>query len=340
VPDPGLRAVKIETVQSASVSTLHFLGTVRQHERADLSFESRGRVARVDVDVGDSVLRGQVLAMLDIAPANLRLRQAQANVSAALAEVAERRLQFEQQQALFADRTISSVVLESARVAYQTAVSQLQVTRSIEELARREVRHGAIVAPFDGRVVARTAQPFTDVSEGQVVLQVEGRNGTEIVAMLPTTDAAELEAGAPALARLGETSITSWRLALEHLSSRTDSGSLVQAIFRVDDPNARLQSGTIATVVIPDPKAESVPNVPADALLIGSSSREAHLFIYDSKRGRVTAREVALGEMRNGRVLIESGLLVGEQVVVAGAPFLADGQAVTVFQPTTRLSRR
>jgi multidrug efflux pump subunit AcrA (membrane-fusion protein) len=80
--------------------------------------------------------------------------------------------------------------------------------------------------------------------------------------------------------------------------------------------------------------------VPADALLIGSSSREAHLFIYDSKRGRVTAREVALGEMRNGRVSIESGLSVGEQVVVAGAPFLAEGEAVTVFQPSTMLSRR
>jgi multidrug efflux pump subunit AcrA (membrane-fusion protein) len=96
----------------------------------------------------------------------------------------------------------------------------------------------------------------------------------------------------------------------------------------------------IATVLLPVPKAESVPNVPADALLMGSSGREAHLFIYDSKHGRVSGREVALGKVRNGRVLIESGLLVGEQVVVAGAPFLAEGQAVTVFQPTTRLSRR
>ncbi len=140
--------------------------------------------------------------------------------------MAERRLQFEQQQALFAGRIISSTALESAHAAYQIAVSQLQVARSTLRLARREVKNCAIVAPFDGRIVARMAQPFADVAEGQAVFQVEGRDNQQVVVMVPATMATELKLGVPALARLDETSATSEHLVLEHLSSHADNGSL------------------------------------------------------------------------------------------------------------------
>jgi signal transduction histidine kinase len=78
--EPIERAVKIERVRGTSADAAPLLGTVRHHDRTDLSFESRGRIARIDVDVGDPIRRGQILATLDMAPARLRLRQAEANV--------------------------------------------------------------------------------------------------------------------------------------------------------------------------------------------------------------------------------------------------------------------
>jgi membrane fusion protein, multidrug efflux system len=78
--EPIERAVKIERVRGTSADAAPLLGTVRQRDRTDLSFESRGRIARIDVDVGDPIRRGQILATLDMAPARLRLRQAEANV--------------------------------------------------------------------------------------------------------------------------------------------------------------------------------------------------------------------------------------------------------------------
>jgi multidrug resistance efflux pump len=66
-----------------------------------MSFEGSGRIASIAVDVGDTVRRGQTLARLDPEPAQLKLQQARADVSAANAQKAERELNFRQQQALF-----------------------------------------------------------------------------------------------------------------------------------------------------------------------------------------------------------------------------------------------
>ncbi len=338
VAEPIERAVKIERVRSASADTAQLLGTERQHDRADLSFESGGRIARIDVDVGDPIRQGQIIATLDTAPAKLRLQQAEANVDAAAAQLAERRLQLDQQQALFADRMVSATVLESARSAYQSAVSQLRVARSNLKLAQREVRNSAIVAPFDGRIVARRVQPFADVAEGQVVLQVEGQHDREIEVMVPATMAAELTPGMHALARIDASSARTVPVVLTHISVRTDNGFLVQAVFHIDGADPALNSGTIVTVQLPNRATEGLPTVPPEALLMGSSGRQAELFVYN-KNGRVTRRAVTLGAMINGRVLVQSGLSMGERVVVAGAPFLVDGQAVTVFQSASQLSR-
>jgi RND family efflux transporter MFP subunit len=340
LPKPDARAVKIGTVQGASARTLQLLGTVRQHESATLSFESQGRIAQIDVDVGDSFHRGQVLAALDRAPSNLRLQQAAANVSAATAQFAEWKLQFDQEQALFADHIVSSTALESASAAYQVAHSKVSVTHSNLALARREVSGTAIVAPFDGRVVARAAQPFAEVEQGQTILQVEGRDYLEVVVRVPTTLAAELRPGFHAFAQLHETSSVSTDIVLTHLSDHADNDSRVQAIFQVNGDDAILQSGTIVSVRLPDRASETLPTVPADALLMESTARQAHLFIYDGKSGHVTERKVTLGQMVNGDVQVQSGISVGESIVVAGAPFLADGQAVMVFQPATQLSPR
>jgi hypothetical protein len=48
-PESPVRAVKIEMGQGASANTSQLLGTVRQHEKTNLIFESQGRIAHIDV---------------------------------------------------------------------------------------------------------------------------------------------------------------------------------------------------------------------------------------------------------------------------------------------------
>lgn len=62
------------------------------------------------------------------------------------------------------------------------------------------------------------------------------------------------------------------------------------------------------------------------------------MFVYQPKTGVVLRRDVTLGMIEDERMQIRSGLKPGEQVVVAGAAFLSDGQKVLPFRSNSRLS--
>ncbi|MGR5437883.1 efflux RND transporter periplasmic adaptor subunit, partial [Vibrio owensii] len=109
---------------------------------------------------------GQVLARLDESPARWRLNKVEADRAAAAATAVERRAQLQQQEALARDKIISQTALESARAAHQLAQSQLAAADAALATARRDLALTHITAPFDGEIVARLTQPFSDVAPG------------------------------------------------------------------------------------------------------------------------------------------------------------------------------
>ncbi|WCM23652.1 efflux RND transporter periplasmic adaptor subunit [Paraburkholderia bryophila] len=333
------KPVKTEVVgaEKALASTDSFVGTLRARQRSDLSFEAAGRVVAILVDVGDRVRAGQVLARLDESPARWRLNKAEADRAAAAATVVERRTQLQQQEALALDKIISQTALESARAAGQLAQSQLATADAALATARRDLAFTHITAPFDGEIVARLTQPFSDAAPGQAILQIQAGNALEVVAMLPDSIAATLSSGASAQ---GKSDTESFPITLERLSARSDNGSLVQAIFHVPQSGAaskHLRSGGVVSVELPNRNALNAITVPAPAVMWGDKPGQATVFVMD-QAGKLQRRTVQAGTAVQpaGRVTVSQGLTAGDRVVVAGTAFLHEGQLAHA-QPTQTL---
>jgi RND family efflux transporter MFP subunit len=332
------RPVKVEVVGTGSVATHEsFVGTLRARQRADLSFETPGRIATIAVEVGDRVRAGQLLARLEEAPAKWRLEKAQADHAAAVAALAERATQLQQHEALAKERIVSATALESVQVQHRQAMSQLQAADAALALARRDLSLARITAPFDGEIVARSAQPHGDVGAGQPVLQIEAGRALEVVAMLPGSVAARLSPGDAASASEGQRAMP---LKLERISARSESGSLVQAIFRVEGPADGLRSGSVVSVALPRSGATAL-SVPASAVVYaGDGRRSASVFVLDTKKQQLSRRTVVLGDalLPDGRLQITEGLASGDQVVVAGTAFLTEGQRAVKHEAQTLLN--
>ncbi len=71
------------------IQEVNVTGTLKAAETADLSFERSGKVASIDVKIGDRVTRGQNLIELTNADLLAQLTQAEANVKSQAARVAE-----------------------------------------------------------------------------------------------------------------------------------------------------------------------------------------------------------------------------------------------------------
>lgn len=331
---PTLVKTEILTPVATGFET-SFVGTLRASQRSELSFESNGRISDISVEVGDRVRAGQVLAQLDPAPLLWRLDKAKAEHRAAIAALHERKLQLEQQEVLAREQIISPTALATTRAAERQANSQFEVASAALHQAERDMRLARITAPYDGEVVGRLAQPNSEVVSGQPILQLQGGRALELLAMLPDRIAATLSIGATATAIADGTTLA---LTLERLSARSEQGSLVQALFRVDRAPQSVRAGSLVELHLKATDVSTAITLPASALLPGVQPGNATVFVLPPS-GKLQQRKVETGTelLPNGRISVNRGLVAGERVVVAGAPFLREGQLATVLAPQTLL---
>ncbi len=317
---------------------MRLTGVVRQRQRAALAFESSGRLMALSVDVGALVQKGQVLAKLDDEPARLRLKQAQASVATSLAQALERKRNYQRQQSLFASGSVAQSVVEQAETAWQDASAQQQRAAADLALARREVERVRLIAPFAGRVVARQVEPYSEVATGQVVLEIESDDSRQILAAVPVAQALKMTPGGRATAWMASQPTVALDLVLESLSQRADNGLTQTAIFRVEDAGEPLPSG-VSVLVQLNSESSRAMTIPMQAVMVGDRYSKAQVFVYQPGQGKVSLRNIALKSVWQGRAVIDSGLAEGEQIVVSGVAFLTDGLAVSLFQPSTRLTQ-
>ncbi|BDB20807.1 hemolysin D [Pseudomonas sp. CYM-20-01] len=337
VSQPAVRSVKITTVHAAEADAAPLTGVVRQRQRAALAFEGAGRLVTLNVDVGDTVKQGQVLASLDTAAVRLRLKQSQAALFASVAQTGERKRNKVRQQQLFTQGSVAASAVEQAEAAWQAAVAQQTADEAALDLVRRDQRQGQLIAPFDGRVVARPAQLYSELSPGQVVMELEAGGAFQVIVQIPVEQAAGLKPGDHAVAADPAAPGSTLPLVLEGLSARAQNGLLQSARFRLNARDLALPSGVNLNVRLVAP-AEPALSIPTQALRMGGDASQVQVFVYDPTQGKVALRDITIGLIDQGRVAIDNGLKGGEQVVVTGVAFLSDGQPVNLLAPSSRLS--
>ncbi|CTP91094.1 efflux transporter periplasmic adaptor subunit [Xanthomonas translucens pv. arrhenatheri] len=338
-PPDTPRAVKLEAVGSSDgTDGSRFVAQVRQAQRAELGFEGGGRIASIEVDVGDRVRQGQILARLDPQPTRLHVEQADANVASASADLRQQQTQLAQQQAMFEDGAASSTSLTAAKTAFASAQARLRSAQADLALARRGLRQAELRAPFDGSVVARLQQPDANVAAGQPVLQVEGQGHAQLTVALPASLASALRPGQAASAYRADAPERALPLQLRSVSDRLDGGATVQALFESGaDDAVRLRSGENLLLALPRGAPRSL-SVPLSALVPSMANGKPMVFVYQDSNASVRRRQIVTGNAEGDRVQVRQGLRAGERIVAAGAAFLSDGQTVVPFRPATRLS--
>jgi RND family efflux transporter MFP subunit len=334
---PAVRSVKVTAVHVAEADATPLTGVVRQRQRAELAFEGAGKLVTLNVDVGDAVKQGQVLASLDTAVVQLRLKQAQATLFASVAQTGERKRNKVRQEQLYAQGSVAASAVEQAEAAWQAAIAQQAANEAALDLVRRDQRQGQLVAPFNGRIVARRAQLYSELSPGQVVMELEASGSLQVIVQIPVEQAAGLKPGDRAFAADPAAPASVMPMVLEGLSMRAQNGLLQSARFHLVANDLALPSGVNLNVSL----ASSAPlslSIPTQALRMGGDASQVQVFVYDPAQGKVALRDITIGLIDQGRVAIDKGLKDGEQVVTTGVAFLNDGQPVSPLQSSSRLS--
>lgn len=324
-----------------------FSGTLEAQAELLVAPKVSGRIERLEVDLADNVDRGQLVVLLDDDEYVQAVRQSEADLAVARANVAEaqslatiagRELQRIEQ---LRKRGVSSESQRDAAKADQLAreahvvVTRAQVTRAESALESARIRLGytRIRANWhdgdDHRVVAeRLVNAGETVDANAPLLRIVELDPVTVVFFVTERDYALLQVGQPA------------RLATDAYPGETFDGEIarISPVFReatrqarvevrASNPHQRLKPGMFVRATLVLQRVERATIVPRQALV--SRDDRQGLFLLTDQGSRVRWQTVEVGLLQDERVQV-SGEGVTGQVVTLGQQLLADGSNVRV----------
>ena len=295
------------------------VGIVAPRDEVRMSFKVGGVVERMDVDVGDTVHAGQVLAVL-------RGTEVNAAVAQASEAVEKSRRDLERAKQLRADEVATQEQVEDLTTAYNVAHSNLQA-------ARFNARFATIVAPSDGVVLQRLAFADELVAGGQPVLVLGATGeGWVVRAALADRDAVRVNLGDEARVAIDAFPGRSFEGRVTRIASAADPQTgTFEVEIEIAPEGARFVRGLVAKVELAIRGAgEPARTVVPVSAIVEANGPAAVVYVLDAAEGVARRREIAVGPIAGERVTVVAGLEPGEQVVTDGAAWLSDGHAVRV----------
>lgn len=304
VPSPFVTA----TARYSTVTqTVVVSGTLQPVQSWDLSFPAPGVVATVNVVPGQTVTAGQLLATLDPATLQAQLTDAEANLA-----IAEAKLSLD--EAASSASAAAQVAIDEAEVTIaQTAVTSAQAAVNSTHLTAPAA---GVVAQInitagqpDGASSVRAAANATDIV-------IDGLGAFEVAASVSDAQVAQVHVGQAALViPAGQP-----RPLPGKVSSITPLATIVQGVaafpvvITVTGSPPGLFAGAAAEVAIVIQRVAHVLTIPASSVH-GSGSRGTYVLVV--KTGRAVKQAVKIGATDAILAQVTSGLVLGDQVVLA-----------------------
>ncbi len=318
-------------------------GIVMAIDETSLAFEVGGTVLDVKVNLGDHVERDQVLARLDPEPFELAVRDADAELTAAIARNEAAQANYERTQALFDANVASQQELDRDVAQRDSTSSRVDAARARLNLTRRDLRRSVLRAPFEGSISVRNVDPAMKLASGQVAFEMDSEeSGLRVEVQMPETLIARIERGMraeasfPSVGSADDQAASPVEAKVTEIGTRAGTGNAFPVRADLVDTPAGIRSGMTAELTF------SLPRVDADQLGIDGflvpfaavrveQGEQFSAFVFDEASSTVRMTPVQTGGVRDNEIAVLSGLTEGDVIATAGVSFLRDGQTVTLL---------
>ncbi len=293
-------------------------GTFGPKDEVVLSFKIGGVVEAVHVDAGASVRTGQLLA-------SLHLREIDAALAKARSAATKAQRDLERARRLFADSVATLSQVQDAETAYEVARADL-------EAAEFNRAYAVIVAPSDGVILRRGAEPDETVTPGTPILVLGSRErGAVLRVGLADRDVVRVQRGDSALARFDALAGRTFRGRVTEIGAAAAPGTGTYAVEVTLPGSEELAAGMVGQVEIFPASGTAADVIPVEAVL-EADGRRATVFVLDQSGARALKRTVEIALLADGEVAVTAGLEDASAVITDGAAWLMDGDPVRVIQ--------
>jgi RND family efflux transporter MFP subunit len=343
-PTP-VRTAEVQLIDTATSNT--YSANIEPYQQVDLAFKSNGYLASIkqvkdadghirNVDIGDYVTQGTVLATVQQDEFKEKLAQAKASLERSQAENERAKLSYERTSKLFAVGAATKPDLDD--VTSQVASTSAAVANSKAQVAEAQLALGycELRAPFSGWVLKRSVDVGTLVGPATNGFTLADTRSVKAVFGVPDTAMANVKPGS-AQSVTTEALPGSFSGHITSISAAADPKSRVYSVeVRIDNPRNELKAGMIATIILGGGKPNlKVMVVPLTAVIRSPDKKDGFaVYLTEGKSDTPTIRtqDVTLGNTYGNDISVLSGLSEGDRVVTTGTNMVRAGEQVRVIE--------
>lgn len=328
---PAAHSPALVTVTQSASKTLEIteqsVGNMESLINPGMGAEVSGKVLKVLAHSGQSVKKGQLIAILDATDYVLQQREAQAEIGRIEALLANQGRMVERNQTLVKKNFISQNALDTTTTEQNALREQLEGAKAHLATVDHNSSKTRVISPIDGRVEKQLVSPGDFVKQGDALFELIGTQRLRAHLPFPEGVAAKLHSGQTV--RLTTPTVpdkvfTSTIKEIKPLIGDNRSADVIVDV--VDQQGWQGGASVNATVVLGEHKNAVV--VPEASVVL----RPAGEVVYVISANKAQQRIVKVGLRQEGVVEITEGLKAGEMVAVDGASYLTDKADVSVQQ--------
>ena len=352
------RATQVVTAAGGSTDlpVLVASGYVVARHSSDVGVKTGGRIARLRIEEGTRVRKGEVIAEIEHADTTAQLeasRRAVAEAEAALVQAEASRDEdtrsYQRQRALMKDGITTDAALTGAQAVAAVSAARVKSAEAAIASARARVRvteeaieNTNVRAPFDGVVIKKRAEVGETVSpfgvagqasrEGGAIATIADLGELEVQTEVSENSVAKLTLGMPAEVKLKAYEEQIFKGRLRQIFPSADRAkAIVEVRVTLLDADAHVKPEMTASVTFQEVRAASArpdPSVAAPPVILipkrTLTDQSGSPFVGVVSGNKASRRPVVLGRERLDQVEVRSGVAPGEALVLNPPASLTD----------------
>ncbi|MCR9498234.1 efflux RND transporter periplasmic adaptor subunit [Vibrio alginolyticus] len=314
VPEPESRPAKLFTVSVGNAQfERHFPATTEAGDKAVLTFRVPGLLQTIEVNEGQVVSKGDVLASLN--PDEYSLLEQQARANFALADV-----QYKRYQKLRKDQVVSEQDFDEAKANHNSAKAQWNQ-------AKANLRYTKLVAPYDGTISYIPAENHEYVAAKEGVMNIQSNQLLKVIFQVPDYLLNRYTQGSDVSARMVFDAFPeqSFDLTFQEIDTEADpkTGSYKVTMVMERPSEIGLLPGMSGNTYLLSKNAGAT-KIPNSALL--EENGKTYVWRVD-EQGIVSKAAIEM----NDKNQVLAGLSDGDQIIISGVSVIEPGIKVRAW---------
>jgi len=315
-----------QLANKAVVITSEYIAVIKSRRSSDVRPQVEGVITEIFAKSGDHVKAGTPLLQIDASKQEATVQSDEASRAAQDESVHYSQQQFERAKQLLSVGAISQQEFEQAETALKTTTASQAALKAKVQESRVQLQYYRVTSPTEGTLGDIPVRVGDRVKTDTVLTTVDQKAGLEVYIQVPIERAPDVKTGLTVQIVDGVGKLLA-ETAIDFISPQVDDKTqsiLVKAPVP-PEKDFRTEQFVRARVVW-----RSEPGLTIPAVAVTRINGQYFAFIAEPKGNGFVARQrsVKVGELIGNDYVVESGLAVGDRLIVSGVQKIGEGAPV------------